>query len=64
MPDRRPYVAGNWKMNKLRGEAREYVEALLPLIEGVDLDIGICVPYTALDVCVQAAEGSALRLIA
>jgi triosephosphate isomerase len=64
MPDRRPYVAGNWKMNKLRGEARSYVEQFLPLIDGLDLDVGICVPFTALDVCVQAADGSPLRVIA
>jgi triosephosphate isomerase len=64
MPDRRPYVAGNWKMNKLRGEARGYVEQFLPLIDGLDLDVGICVPFTALDVCVQAADGSPLRVIA
>ena len=64
MPDRRPYVAGNWKMNKLRGEARSYVDELLPLIDGLDLDVGICVPYTSLEVCVEAARGSALRVVA
>src|SRR3954451_20891318 len=64
MPDRRPYIAGNWKMHKLRAEAGEYVAALLPLIDGLDLDVGICVPFTTLDVCVQAAQGSALRVIA
>ncbi|HEX4735421.1 MAG TPA: triose-phosphate isomerase [Thermoleophilaceae bacterium] len=64
MPERRPYVAGNWKMNKLRDEARAYVEEFLPLIDGLDLDIGICVPFTALDVCAAAAAGSALRVIA
>jgi triosephosphate isomerase len=64
MPERRPYVAGNWKMHKLRAEARAYVEELLPLIDGLDLDIGICVPYTALDVCVEAAKGSQLKIVA
>jgi triosephosphate isomerase len=64
MPDRRPYVAGNWKMNKLRGEAKTYVSEFLPLIEGLDLDVGICVPFTSLEVCVEAAQGSALRVIA
>jgi triosephosphate isomerase len=64
MPERRPYVAGNWKMNKLRGEARSYVEELLPLIDGLDLDVGICVPFTALDVCIEAAKGSQLKVIA
>jgi triosephosphate isomerase len=64
MPERRPYVAGNWKMNKLRAEARAYVEEFLPLIDGLDLDVGICVPFTALDTCVEAAQGSALRVVA
>jgi triosephosphate isomerase len=63
--ERRPYIAGNWKMHKLRAEAREYVDSLLPLIEARDaVEIGICVPFTALDVCVAAADGSALRVLA
>jgi triosephosphate isomerase len=65
MPERRPYIAGNWKMNKLRDEARAYVDALLPLIaDKPGVDVGICVPFTALDVCVEAAEGSSLRIVA
>jgi triosephosphate isomerase (TIM) len=62
--ERRPYIAGNWKMHKLRAEARSYVEVLLPLIEGLDLDVGICVPFTTLEVCIEAAQGSALKIIA
>jgi triosephosphate isomerase len=64
MPERRPYIAGNWKMNKLRAEARAYVEELLPLIEDVDVDVGICVPFTALEVSVEAAKGSKLKILA
>jgi triosephosphate isomerase (TIM) len=64
MPERRPYIAGNWKMNKLRAEARSYIEQLLPLIDGVDLDVGICAPFTVLDVCVEAAKGSQLKIVA
>jgi triosephosphate isomerase len=64
MPERRPYIAGNWKMHKLRTEARAYMEELLPLIEKVDVDVGICVPFTALDVCMEAAKGSKLRVVA
>jgi triosephosphate isomerase (TIM) len=61
MPDRRPYIAGNWKMHKLAGEAREYVQALLPLIERDGaVHVGICAPFTALEACVHAATGSAL----
>ena len=66
MPERRPYVAGNWKMNKLRDEARRYVEEFVPLIaDKTDrVDVGICVPFTVLEVCATAAEGSDLRVIA
>jgi triosephosphate isomerase len=65
MPERRPYIAGNWKMNKLRDEARSYVRDLLPLIEGKDgLDVGVCVPFTALEAALEAARGSLLRVLA
>jgi triosephosphate isomerase (TIM) len=64
MPERRPYIAGNWKMNKLRAEARAYVQELLPLIDGVELDVGVCVPFTTLDVCVEAADASPLKIVA
>jgi triosephosphate isomerase (TIM) len=65
MPERRPYVAGNWKMHKLRAEARAYVDEFLPLVAGFGaVEIGLCVPFTALDVCVQAAQGSPLQILA
>jgi triosephosphate isomerase len=65
MPDRKPYIAGNWKMHKTRAEAREYVDALRPLVEGhAGVDVGICVPFTALETCVAAVEGSAIRVLA
>jgi triosephosphate isomerase len=65
MPDRRPYIAGNWKMNKTRPEARSYVDELRPLVEGVThADVGICVPFTALETCLAATEGSAIRVVA
>ena len=65
MPDRRPYIAGNWKMHKTRPEARTYVEALIPLIaERQAVDIAVCVPFTDLAACVVAAGASQLRVLA
>jgi triosephosphate isomerase len=65
MPERRPYIAGNWKMNMLRDEARAYVGELLPLIESKDdLDVGLCVPFTAIEAVVEAAKGTPLRVLA
>jgi triosephosphate isomerase len=52
-------------MHKTRADARAYVEALLPLIKGKDaLDVGICAPFTALETCAEAANGSGLRVLA
>ncbi|MDR1322190.1 MAG: triose-phosphate isomerase [Gracilibacteraceae bacterium] len=49
MVKRRPFIAGNWKMNKLTGEAlafaREF-KALAPEFQGAD--IAICAPFTCL----------------
>src|SRR3954447_3898785 len=65
MPDRKPYIAGNWKMHKTRAEAREYIDALRPLVEEHgSVEAGICVPFTALETCVAAVDGSAIRVLA
>ena len=61
MPDRRPFIAGNWKLWGTRAETAEYCERLLTLLSDVSrrpADVGLCVPYTALDTAVQALEGS------
>ena len=61
MPDRRPYIAGNWKMHKTVAEARQYVEHLLPRLPvrgGVD--VGLCVPFTALAATVEAVGDSGI----
>ena len=59
MPERTPYIAGNWKMHKTIAEAREFVEALLPAVGDVDgVDVGLCVPYTALATVVEAVGDS------
>jgi triosephosphate isomerase (TIM) len=66
MPDRRaPYVAGNWKMHKTVAEARAFVEKLnarLPAGKGVD--VGLCVPFTALAATVESAAGSGVKVLA
>ncbi len=62
--ERRPLVAGNWKMNGLRGSAAE----ITAIADGYDAalaaraDLLICPPATLLASAVQAAERSALRV--
>lgn len=56
-PDRRPVVAGNWKMHKTAAEARSHVAALLPLLpEAEAVDVTVCPPFTALPAAVEAAS--------
>jgi len=64
-PERRPYIAGNWKMFKDRAETRAFVEELKPLVADRDsVDVGLCVPFTALETALAAAAGSAIRICA
>jgi len=63
-------IAGNWKMHKLAGEARSYVEELRALIEGRApieegrVEVVICPPFTALHAASQAAHGSSIAIFA
>ena len=62
---RRPYIAGNWKMFKTAGEAREFTEKLLarlPMGNGVEL--ALCPPFTALSATVDALGGSDVKVLA
>ena len=34
-PERRPLIAGNWKMYKTEAEAELYIQGLLPLLGAV-----------------------------
>ncbi len=55
-------IAGNWKMNKSRAEARALVEELRPLVENAGCDVIVCTPYLDLDVAVSAATGSNIKV--
>ncbi|MGH2803279.1 MAG: triose-phosphate isomerase family protein, partial [Thermoleophilaceae bacterium] len=64
---RRPFIAGNWKMWGTRAQAAGYCERLLELLPDADTqpaDVGVCVPFTALDVCVERLRGSGVRVLA
>lgn len=42
-------IAGNWKMNKLQGEARTFMESFLPLVQHINrVVMVICPPFTCL----------------
>ena len=64
---RRPYIAGNWKMWGTRAEAAAYGERLVALLpEGArrGADVGVCVPFTTLDLVAAKLRGSDVRVCA
>ena len=62
---RRPFIAGNWKMNKTIAEAEELIGALLPRIGAIeDVDLAICAPFLALQAAVDSTRGSAVQVYA
>lgn len=59
---RRAIIAGNWKMNKTRPEAKELIEALKPLVSEAGCEVVICVPYTNLETAVALCEGTNVKV--
>lgn len=59
---RRAVIAGNWKMNNNRKEAKALIEELKPLVNGVDCDVVVCVPFTNLETVLSAAKDSNIKV--
>ena len=66
MRERRPLIAGNWKMWGTRAQAKAYCERLLELLpdEGRPVDVGVCAPFTALDTAVSLLRDSSVFVAA
>lgn len=63
---RRPAIAGNWKMHKTGAEAKAFLDAFIPLVEPYldRVDVGVCPPFTALEACTPAVEGTRVGIFA
>jgi triosephosphate isomerase len=60
---RRPFVAGNWKMHKTASEAGPFAADLASRLPG-EVDVAVCVPFTALHAAVDAARATGLAVFA
>src|SRR5437868_5697255 len=57
--NRKPVMAGNWKMYKTPSETRAFFEQFTPPVKGVkDRDIVICPPFLSIPGAVEATRGS------
>lgn len=61
MMQRTPLLAGNWKMNTTRREAKTLVEDLLAQVKDTDREVLLCPPTILVDT-VKAAVGSHSRI--
>ncbi len=61
---RTPFVAGNWKMHKTGVQAKEFLDALVPLVPPAGVDVAICPPFTALASTLHAARDAGVRVFA
>ena len=62
---RKPFIAGNWKLNNTIAEAEELIGALLPRVGAVeDVDVVVAPSYLSLQAAVDSARGSAVAVYA
>ena len=62
---RKPFIAGNWKMNKNPQEAKAFIEAVASKLPSSELvEAGIAAPALDLATVVEAAKGSELKIAA
>jgi triosephosphate isomerase (TIM) len=64
---RRPLVVGNWKLWGTRADALTYAQRLLSLLAGGEerpADVGLAVPFTALDLLVEQVHGAEVAVYA
>ncbi len=59
---RKAVIAGNWKMNKNRAEAKALIEEMKPLVANAGCEVIICVPYTNLETALALTEGSNIKV--
>lgn len=59
---RKAIIAGNWKMNKTRPEAKALIEEMKPLVANAGCEVVICVPFTNLETAVTLTAGTNIKV--
>ena len=57
---RLPFIAGNWKMFKTAGQAKDFAGEFKKLYGGTDVKTAICAPFTDLRVLVEEFKGTTI----
>ena len=59
---RKPFIAGNWKMNMTAESGKQLIQELKPLVKEAKCDIALCVPAILIPAMVKAAKGSKIKI--
>lgn len=59
---RKPFIAGNWKMNMTAESGKKLIEELKPLVKNANCDVALCVPAILIPKMVKAADGSNIKI--
>ncbi len=59
---RKRIIAGNWKMNMTKAQAKTFMQELLPLCENAKCEIVLCVPFTDIHRVYKLAIGSDIKV--
>ena len=60
--ERKPFIAGNWKMNMTAESGAQLIKELIPLVKDADCDVALCVPAILIPAMTEAAKGSNIAI--
>ena len=59
---RKPFIAGNWKMNMTAETGEKLIKELAPLVKDANCDVALCVPAILIPAMTQAAKGTNIKI--
>lgn len=59
---RKPFIAGNWKMNMTAESGKKLIDELKPLVKGAKCDVALCVPAILIPAMTKAVKGSEIKI--
>ena len=61
---RKPYIAGNWKMNMTPSEGKAFAQELVKALEGSSVKVMIAPPFITIPAVLEAVKGSSVIVAA
>lgn len=59
---RKPFIAGNWKMNMTAASGAALIKELAPLVKDASCDVALCVPAILIPAMTEAAKGTNIKI--